>query len=1134
VQIGVYSWLTFFVFISSGKAGFVHNIILSITMKKIVVIFLSFVFIAITVLGKVNNGEKKFCIFDPSDIGKSTVVENRTSHWVKGSNFKPKTTVVAIKDKKWLGVKYFGDKGYAQTTFYFNDKDRDQLNKDIKNLAGFEFEMFYRGTGFSKILIKISLKNGMKIVKEITLKKGAHTYSFVHGWRPHKERENRFEWSKISMITFMNKTTTQSSKKIVRELAIGKVWAVSGENQKGKKRVLQIESRKKVFEVLPSSLNMFDASSAQWASVNSLNLKYISKNNLKLTPPVKVQITYDKDNLYIKSESEYPTAPKSTITKKDSDVYQDEAIELFFSAENDNDKKMQFVSNFAGTVFDYIREYDLVACSVRTLIEKDISHKKRFSFKHGKWIANFAFSFKEIKLDLSKCPFMGFQYAQDYVKRDGKYKTCVWVHAKRLPVPLSFGTLIFNKTPFGSGNIVIDNNLEKIEQGAIIADFNFSLEFKNIEKGEYTLQKIIIAADNTITKLEEPITIDEDLLKKNITINNCPNKSGMYTVYFSLINKAGNSLLSGANFDNVRKLSTLFGEIVLNPIPKEIEWTDGYFSAVKSENLFIGKNPTKRTIKTAQLFADRFYGYTGRKLTVKNESSSGENDISFSIQNSIKYKNKNYAKKTEGYLLNVNDKGISITGFDEAGLFYGGITLLQLMKSEMKIDDKHLVKCCNIIDWPDYYNRCLMLHHPWGFRNRKFKDIRSIDWLIEWLEKVMVEQKENLLYIDLSALTRYEKRTEFNGSEKIYSINDLKKLGQFCRDNFIETCATWQIGGHANWWLLGYHPELREKGWKFQADITHPDHDKIVYDCFEEITTALQSKYISPKDDEWWHKIKVDEKIEPTLHNGMKRNEAFLQWHIKLNEWAKKRGMQMMIYEDMLTPHGNGTRFDLYKIIDKFPKDIIINSWRNKGPEYVQYFLDKGFEVWLAPTGWFTYKKEVAKQMKGFAKTTYMLGAGWSLYDKMRHVQYIYGPYQAGDYGWNAFKGDRSTVEDNIESGRLVAVRNIAAVRPNPSASDKLVAIDLTGKFNANAGDVLKSIKKDMYKNTNSPLNLKTGKHKIGNIETIIGDSDENCILIQKDGVDTVVPVSNEKFASLIFLHTSLIDIWVSCWKLFC
>ena len=264
-------------------------------------------------------------------------------------------------------------------------------------------------------------------------------------------------------------------------------------------------------------------------------------------------------------------------------------------------------------------------------------------------------------------------------------------------------------------------------------------------------------------------------------------------------------------------------------------------------------------------------------------------------------------------------------------------------------------------------------------------------------------------------LFRYERRPEFNGSEKIYSLDDLRRFGEFCRDHFIDVCPAWQIGGHANWWLtIGYHPELREKGWPSQGDVTHPDHDPIVYDCMLDVIEALQPKYVSPKSDEWWHERRPDETPDELLH-GKTRAQAFLDFHTKLNAWLHERGVTMMIYEDMLSPYHNGKRFETYRVIDAFPKDVILTLWSGGNTDKeIRYFTERGFRVWPNATGMFTLSDESKGHVMGFGKGIYSFGNDKArLLDEYSPLWSLSNILRTADYAWNFAK------EESVDPARL-------------------------------------------------------------------------------------------------------------------
>ena len=134
-----------------------------------------------------------------------------------------------------------------------------------------------------------------------------------------------------------------------------------------------------------------------------------------------------------------------------------------------------------------------------------------------------------------------------------------------------------------------------------------------------------------------------------------------------------------------------------------------------------------------------------------------------------------------------------------------------------------------------------------------------------------------------------------------------------------------------------------------------------------DVIEALEPKYVSPKSDEWWHERKADEAPDALMH-GKTPAQAFLESHVKLNQWLRRRGITMMIYEDMLSPFHNGKRFDTYKVIDRFPKDVILHMLWSSGnvAKEVRYFTERGFRVWPNATGMFTARRRNEEPCDGF------------------------------------------------------------------------------------------------------------------------------------------------------------------------
>ena len=570
------------------------------------------------------------------------------------------------------------------------------------------------------------------------------------------------------------------------------------------------------------------------------------------------------------------------------------------------------------------------------------------------------------------------------------------------------------------------------------------------------------------------------------------------------------------------RAADLFGRHPLSPQPKTVTWREGAFAARACSALHLARDASERTRTTARLFAERFHGHTGRRLgSVSLGRGLPAQGIVLRVAGSVEAGGKRLPLRPEGYALTVERERVRITGRDEAGLFYGTVTFLQLLTGSMRITETMPIPCVEIVDWPDVSRRLARLEHTHQFRNRPIRENRGIEFLMDWTDRFVAGNKLNVLFIDLSALVRHKRRPEFSGSERIYSLDDLRRFGEFCRERFVDLCPAWQVGGHATWWqLVGYHPELREQGWQGQADVTHPDHDAILRDCMLDVIEALRPKYVSPKSDEWWHKRRAGETPAPLLR-GKTRAQAFLDLHLWLARWLRERGITMLVFHDMLTPYHNGTRYGLYRIIDRFPKDAIIQLWSGReAARDLRWFTRHGFTVWTNGTGFVSLDPSTRGLVAGYGKGLYSFGGDRAgLLDRFSHLSSMASLIHSADYGWNLSRREGSALDHE----RLTVLRHLLAVRPNPRAGPIVTPIDLDNQLTHTLGDFLKQAKPETYAGHDKPADLPAGVRDIGFIPMRIASADgRNCVVLRKGSKEATLPVRG-RYSSLSFLHTAFV-----------
>ena len=1047
-----------------------------------------------------------------------------TKAWAKhaeGDDLTARWTSAGQGAGKYLQVNYRGRQGSAGLSFPIGKIPAPPAGMTYR---GIRFDVAYAGNDIGTLSFWLRFADKTTLGMGASVERGQETILLQRSGR---------NWGLLQYVA-MSMRAQQSVTDF--SFRIKRISMVLKEKPPEKLRMLKLGPPRKTREIFPATGPIrIDGSLAEpaWRSCTGLaGFHYLKANPVHArSAPIKAAITYDKTKIYLALQSEFPTAPISNAGPTDGRVYDDEALELLFSGWNDNDQKVHFAMNQAGVIADSVREYDQALLKVVTKKERSVKHEKASRYENGVWTTEIAFPLSELGLDLNETRHMGFQLAQSYKKRpDKKLRTLAWNETDFFPDPRRFGLLVFNDRSFGPCQIEVHRVQRTATEGST-ANFYLDCTIRDLPSGDYRAVCSLGVRGRSKSK-ETRITVDAQReLRKTFAVPAVWNEQARYTFTLTLVNADGQRYVLPVNFSNLKDMQDLFGTRLLHPRPKQIVWGKGTFAARANSLLSLPSNASARTKKTAGIFKKKFDAHTGVRLQTRAFGPTlPAKGIVLRVARSAMFEKRPAKPRREGYCLTVEPDRVLITGFDEPGLYYGMITLFQLMKNSMKIQEQMPVPCVEILDWPDLKIRSCRLFHP--TLNPFWKELHGIDYLIEWVDRFMAEQKLNLFFVDLSRATQYKRRPEIGGSNRKarYSLEDLARLAQFCRDNFIELCPSWQIGGHGGWCFRS-HPELREKGWKGMGNLAHPDHNRIVFDCMLDVIEAMNPKYISPKSDEYWHVKKKGEEPEPLLY-GKTRAQAFLDFHVALNNWLKPKGIRMVIYHDMLSPYHNGTRYDVYKIIDRFPKDIIIAVWGAKShpPKEFKYFSDRGFTLWTSGTGVvMPSDAETKRLISGVGQALYGLhhtgkDRQFPLLDKYVPWQSFYAVFRGADYAWNIIRDDAESTQAQIRSGRLVTVRNIFAVRPNPRAGERITPIEIGDRMTHSAGAYLKEVKPKDYAETSDPLTLPDGIRDIGFITTKFnGTAAKNVIVLRQDSDPVAMPVG-AKHASLIFLHTAFIN----------
>ncbi len=985
-------------------------------------------------------------------------VTHYTHRWVKDSNLKP----VAEEKDGVLQIRYSGDQGGARSAFQV--PPLDQLPAEVA-VSGFKVTLDSNGAEFDKLKFAASFQDGTDAQFSIALTPGMKTYPANLIQRRSKSPIN---WRKLKLITM----DTRNPK---LEIRLKKIELITKESDI-ETAVVPILNERRVCEVLPEP----GTDLGPWSEVRGNNLISAAES------PLKMRLSYSPTELTVKAAGAFATAPRAAILKHDDHVFTDEALELLFSPKLDNNKFMQFTINAAGTVFDLKYDFDPVAAGVTYNRAWSLEHRKELSYDGKFQHYQLTFPFAALGFSPDKERFINFQAGQHYDPDRGQ-KIISWSPTRYFPRVRDFGVLVFNTKTFGPGKLRIDGIkalTSPSDLNRMMFEFDFAAE--ELPPGDYQLKLFLATAQGTmIAKTEK---FDPAAPQSSIAIDSA-RQSGLYTVYLALVNSRGDWKMTAANYSYSTPVRDRIGETLLCPTPKQERKTGGEFSFGNGVSVKTASDASERTKLTARLFQDELAGY------VKTGSGPA---IELSIKPDLK-------PAAEGYTLNVMPDRITVTGQDEPGLYYGTRTLMQMIKGPMLRDGNIRIPCAEITDYPDVRNRIFRICHPALYRGTRLREFRGVDYILDYIERFIAAQKYNIFQLELASMTQFKRQPGFNGPERVYTLDDWKKIADYCRDRFIELVPSIPAGSHETVWLLSYRPELKIPGWRDTGDIRNPVHNQIIFDCMDDLLDATGAKRFSPKFDEWYHKRDKD-----ALLSSEEYYNAFWSFVMQCYRHLKARNVGMIIFSDNFDPLSNGAYHGIYKGLDQLPKDVIFLHWGGGTPlnGVAGYFTGKGFEIWSSGTSSFTYNLESRRLLKGSGAAPYNLGKPVGLYDDGGTCYSSSPIFRSADYSWNLHhENDLPSVMERLADGSMANWRGVAAERPNPHGGSQVTTLDLSPYFDRSFDEYIKANLPEF-----SPK-LKTGKIDIANIPMQVTNQ---VVMLDKD--KGVKITCQEKASSLTFL----------------
>jgi hexosaminidase len=367
--------------------------------------------------------------------------------------------------------------------------------------------------------------------------------------------------------------------------------------------------------------------------------------------------------------------------------------------------------------------------------------------------------------------------------------------------------------------------------------------------------------------------------------------------------------------------------------------------------------------KIIKVFGKELQNLTDLKIEFTNEKKA---DMELKIADSI--------SNLEGYRLTVNKDGIQIYASEKVGLFYGCITLLQMIEDGC-------VPFCEIEDDPRFDWRGMHLDvsrhfFPISFI-KKFLNLMALQklnkfhWHLTDDNGWRIEIKKYPQLTDICAWRRNLEHLPWNERQKskekgkgeyggFYTQDEIKEIIEYAAERYIEVIPEIEMPGHSSE-IFATFPQLSCRGKKTEVapggywpntDIFCAGNDdtfEFLEDIFSEISQLFTSKYIHIGGDEAnkknWEKCpKCQQRI---VEENLKDENELQSYFIKrISKFLFKKGKIPIGWDEIIE--------------GGLAKDIIVMCWRGDGKEALENAISTRNKAILCPNPilYFDWKQE--------------------------------------------------------------------------------------------------------------------------------------------------------------------------------
>lgn len=351
-------------------------------------------------------------------------------------------------------------------------------------------------------------------------------------------------------------------------------------------------------------------------------------------------------------------------------------------------------------------------------------------------------------------------------------------------------------------------------------------------------------------------------------------------------------------------------DLSLLPQPKELTYGEGVFRISAQQRIGVPSLAPK-AVAAARLLQASLRSEFGLELGLRAVKAESEADVCRLVivdlggEQSVGRWAEPTGLAAGGYSITIQPRGVEVSANDEAGLFYGVQTLIQITRSCGRV-----LPGLTIRDWPSVPTRGYLLDVTRG-------KVPTRETL-ERFAKTIAQLKANHLQLYMEHAFDFPSHPAIGRGVSPLTPDDVLWLDALCREHHIELAANFQAMGHQGHLLkLPEYDHLAETPWRFTFATDNDEVFDFVGELFDDLLPCFSSKLVNVNADEPWD---LGRGVSKGMTERIGVPGVYLHHLKRLHELVAGRDRRMAMWADVLKGHAD--------LIDQLPEDILLIDWQ--------------------------------------------------------------------------------------------------------------------------------------------------------------------------------------------------------------